>query len=115
MLPRPEDAKRHTLLDISADVPLFKYWKDALRLWQTRGREVQTRHGIAFYGFVEISGGPSSDEYLFRHDLKSGRLRRLFPGIEPLHDYFRLVFRIDDPRRPVFEGLARSLMEKPLR
>jgi hypothetical protein len=40
----------------------------ALRLWQTRGREVQTRHGTPFYGYVEISGGPSSDEYLFRHE-----------------------------------------------
>ena len=40
----------------------------ALRLWRGRGREVQTRHGAPFYGFVEISGGPSSDEYLFRHE-----------------------------------------------
>ena len=23
---------------------------------------------MPFYGFVEISGGPSSDEYLFRHE-----------------------------------------------
>ena len=51
---------------------------------ETRGREVQTRHGIPFYGFVEISGGPSSDEYLFRHefvpaadDAGTGAARRL--------------------------------------
>ena len=29
---------------------------------------MQTRHGVPFYGYVEISGGPSSDEYLFRHE-----------------------------------------------
>ena len=40
----------------------------AYRLWQARGREVENRHGVPFYGFVEISGGPSSDEYLFRHE-----------------------------------------------
>ena len=40
----------------------------ALRLWRGRGQEVQTRHGAPFYGYVEISGGPSSDEYLFRHE-----------------------------------------------
>jgi hypothetical protein len=40
----------------------------AHRLWRQRGRDVQDRHGVAFYGFVEISGGPSSDEYLFRHE-----------------------------------------------
>ena len=40
----------------------------AYRLWRERGREVEDRHGMPFYGFVEISGGPSSDEYLFRHE-----------------------------------------------
>ena len=40
----------------------------ALRLWQGRGRAIERRQGAAFYGFVEISGGPSSDEYLFRHE-----------------------------------------------
>ena len=40
----------------------------AYRLWRDRGREVDDRHGVPFYGFVEISGGPSSDEYLFRHE-----------------------------------------------
>ena len=40
----------------------------ALRLWRGRGREIENRHGAPFYGYVEISGGPSSDEYLFRHE-----------------------------------------------
>jgi len=40
----------------------------AFRLWRDRGREVEHRHGVPFYGFVEITGGPSSDEYLFRHE-----------------------------------------------
>ena len=40
----------------------------AYRLWRDRGRYVEHRHGVPFYGFVEITGGPSSDEYLFRHE-----------------------------------------------
>ena len=40
----------------------------AYRLWTGRGRPVQQLHGSPFYGFVEITGGPSSDEYLFRHE-----------------------------------------------
>ena len=40
----------------------------AYRLWQARGRDVEDRRGVSFYGFVEITGGPSSDEYLFRHE-----------------------------------------------
>jgi len=117
-LRRPEDAKRHTLLDISGDVPLFKYWKDS-----PRGGDRLRFARAVWLGAIEPihrrmltgAGVAVIPEYLVRHDLKSGRLRRLFPGIEPLHDYFRLVFRSDDPRRPVYEGLARSLMEKPLR
>ena len=40
----------------------------AFRLWQQRGRAMELRNSAPFYGFVEISGGPSSDEYLFRHE-----------------------------------------------
>ena len=40
----------------------------AHRLWRERGQEVEDRQGVPFYGFVEITGGPSSDEYLFRHE-----------------------------------------------
>jgi hypothetical protein len=40
----------------------------AYRLWRSRGFDVRDRHGAPFYGFVERAGGPSSDEYLFRHE-----------------------------------------------
>lgn len=40
----------------------------AYRLWRSRGFDVRDRHGAPFYGFVELAGGPSSDEYLFRHE-----------------------------------------------
>lgn len=39
----------------------------AYRPWQDRGREVERRHG-ARYGFVEISGGLSSDECPCYHE-----------------------------------------------
>lgn len=40
----------------------------AHHLWTNAGRPVTERNGQPFYGLVEISGGPSSDEYLFRYD-----------------------------------------------
>ena len=40
----------------------------AYRLWRSRGREVAERHGVPFYGFVELQPGPSSDEFFFRYD-----------------------------------------------
>lgn len=40
----------------------------AYKLWTDRGNEVIERHGNPFYGFIELTGGPSSDEFLFRFD-----------------------------------------------
>ena len=40
----------------------------AHRLWTGRGRSVESRHGVPFYGFVELQPGPSSDEFFFRYD-----------------------------------------------
>jgi hypothetical protein len=40
----------------------------AYRLWTQRGRAVETRHGEPFYGLVEMTPGPSSDEYFFRYE-----------------------------------------------
>jgi hypothetical protein len=40
----------------------------AYRLWTERGHAVETRRGEPFYGYVEMSGGPSSDEFTFRYE-----------------------------------------------
>jgi DNA-binding transcriptional LysR family regulator len=114
---RFEDAEHHALLDAYPDLPLFRYWREA------------TEHGdrlrfgrIVRLGTVEAirrrllaeAGVAVLPEFLVRKDLKAGTVRRIFPSIKPLHDYLRLVFRTDDPRRWLFEDLARSLVEMPL-
>jgi len=116
-LKRPEDAKHHALLDASAELPLFRYWKDAPK----GGDRLRFARGVFLGGIEAIhrrilagAGVGVLPEYLIRHELASGRLLRVFPAVVLLHDYFRLVFRTDDPRRVVYEGLARSLLEKPL-
>jgi hypothetical protein len=43
----------------------------AYRLWTLRGRAVETRRGEPFYGFAEMSGGPSLHEFTFRY--RAGR------------------------------------------
>src|SRR3954454_16344703 len=40
----------------------------AHRLWTRRGRRIETRHGEPFYGYVEMSEGPSSDEFTFKYE-----------------------------------------------
>jgi hypothetical protein len=43
----------------------------AYRLWTQRGRAVETRRVEPFYGFAEMSGGPSSDEFTLRYPSRS--------------------------------------------
>jgi LysR family glycine cleavage system transcriptional activator len=116
-LARAEDATRHTLLDMAADCPLFRYWKDA----PEGGDRLRFRRGM-WLGSIEairkrmLSGAGVGvlPAYLVADDLRRRRLQRVFPSVRPLHDYFRLVFRGGDPRRATFEDLAASLLEAPL-
>ena len=117
-LRRDADAAAHTLLDASADLPLFRYWRDA------RGGGDRLRFGgYTYLGSIaaihrrvrEEAGVAVLPEYLVRKDLAAGRLVAVLSGVSPLDDYFRLVFRRDDPRRSVFESMATSLLKVPLR
>jgi DNA-binding transcriptional LysR family regulator len=116
---RAEHAARHVLLDVSADLPLYRYFRDA--------RDARDRAGLPFgkhtylgtiaairHRVLEGAGVAVLPEYLAKPDLSARRLRRIFPKIELLHDHFRLVFRADDPRRVLFESLAASLAKRPL-
>jgi LysR family glycine cleavage system transcriptional activator len=92
---RLEHATRHTLLDATPDLPLFRYWKDA----------AEKADGVRFAGSVSLgsieairqrvlagAGVAVLPEYHVRSDLASRKVRRILPDVTPLHDYFRLVF-----------------------
>jgi LysR family transcriptional regulator, glycine cleavage system transcriptional activator len=116
-LQREEHARAHTLLDASAELPLFRYWRDApgggdrlqfgriVRLGSIEAirQRVAARAGVAVL-----------PAYLVQRELESGAFRRVFPKVVPLHDYFRLVFRADDPRRSFYDTLAATMLESPL-
>jgi DNA-binding transcriptional LysR family regulator len=111
-------AAAHTLLDESADLPLYRYFRDAQggpdrlafrRIVRLGGIEAIHRR------VAEGAGVAVLPAYLVAPDLKSRAFRRLFPEVPLLHDYFRLIFRADDARRAMFQMLAESLMEAPLR
>jgi LysR family transcriptional regulator, glycine cleavage system transcriptional activator len=111
----PEDAPAHTLLDISAELPLFRYLRDAgtaLRF----GRVVRLGTIAAIRArALEGAGVAVLPRYFVERDLEKNTLVRALPKIPPAHDYFRLIFRGDDPRRVVYESLAALLAEEPLR
>jgi len=112
-----EDARRHTLVDATAELPLYGYLKDSadaeepvqfgasLRMGTIAAiREtVLAAHGVAVLPL-----------YLVEGDLKARRLARALPQVTPLHDHFRLVFRADDPRRALYASIAESMLAIPL-
>jgi LysR family transcriptional regulator, glycine cleavage system transcriptional activator len=116
-LRRPADAARHTLLDISGELPLFRYWLDASAAGERPPFARYTWLGaIAAIRERALAGAGVAvlPEYLVRRDIAKGRLVVLLPRVVPVHDYFRLVFRADRPSRGVFESLAASLLRTPL-
>jgi DNA-binding transcriptional LysR family regulator len=116
-LTRAEHAGAHTLFDASAELPLFRYWRDApgggdrLHFQRiVRLGSIEAIHRRALDG----AGVAVLPFYLVERDLEARRLRRVFPSVEPIHDYFRLVFRADDPKRSVYEKLAARMLESKL-
>jgi LysR family glycine cleavage system transcriptional activator len=117
-LDRYEHAEAQTLLDESRDLPLYRYFGEApgagdrLHFGRiVRLGSIETIRARAVQG----AGVAVLPAYLVERDLASGALVRLFPAVTPLHDWFRLIFRADDPKRPLYEKLAACLCEEPLR
>lgn len=113
----PEDAAVHTLLDVDDSLPLLRYWREAPKAQPLRFAKI-SRFGTIEAIRVRILAGAGVGvlpRYLVEPDLVERRLKILLPSIEPLHDWFRLVFRVDDPRRAVYALLAKSMAASPLR
>lgn len=117
-LTKPQHAAGHRLLDISASLPLFSYLRDARA---TEGEFPFSR--VIRMGTIEAirqrvlagDGVAVLPLYLVQEDLRRGHLVKLLPKVQLLTDYFRLVFRADDPRQKALESLANSLRKLPLR
>jgi len=117
-LARPEDAARHVLIDVSGDLPLFRYFLDvrpARELWSFL--RVQHLGGIGAIRarVLEGAGVAVLPRYFVAQDLASKRLRQLFPGTKLPSDWFRLIFRAGQPRERELRELAADLAQIPLR
>jgi DNA-binding transcriptional LysR family regulator len=116
-LRRPEESVSHTLIDENPQLTLYAYWRDApsapglvFARVVYRGTTAAIRHAV-----LAREGLAVLPRYLVAPDLAAGRLQVLLPRVSPLHDYFRLYFRADDPHRSVYEGLAEAMLKVPLR
>ena len=72
-------------------------------------------HASHAAGHTLIDISPELPLYQVKPELDHRRLQLVFPEVRPLFDHFRLVFRSDDARRPLFEAIGRTLLEHPLR
>lgn len=113
----PADSGKHTIIDTSAELSLFNYWRDApgggdrLRF----GRLLRIGTIAAIRELVLAGEGVAVlPAYLVAADLKQRRLVTVFPRVALLSDYFRLIFRTDDPRRSLYDAIARTMLTVPL-
>jgi LysR family glycine cleavage system transcriptional activator len=111
-------AAQHTLIDAAADLPLFRYFRDAaggselpfMRVLRM-GNSLAAIHGLVLEG----RGVAVLPRYFVAASLAKRKLRRLFPRVKLLEDYFRLVYRVGDARLNTYRALAKLLLEQPLR
>ncbi|AKT43894.1 LysR family transcriptional regulator [Chondromyces crocatus] len=116
-LSREAHAEAHTLLDGGRELPLFRYWRDA----PGGGDRLRFKQIVRLGGIEAIrqrvldgAGVAVLPAYLVREDLAARSVRRIFPSVKPLDDWFRLIFRNDDAKRPMYEKLSAWLLKTQL-
>jgi LysR family transcriptional regulator, glycine cleavage system transcriptional activator len=114
----PDDAPALTLLDVSGDLPLFRYLLDALAGAPWPFARTEYVGGIAAIrrrlldGRARVAVLP---RYFIADDLRAGRLARLLPRVRIRSDMFRLIWRTGHPREAELIALAGELRRIPLR
>jgi LysR family glycine cleavage system transcriptional activator len=117
-LRRRADASELTLVDVSRDLPLFRYFLDALpdaEPWPFA--RVETMGGIGNIRRRLLDGADRVavlPRYFVQKDLDARRLVRLMPRVRLRSDAFRLVFRTGHPRTAQLLQLAEELRGFPL-
>ncbi|MGQ0508639.1 MAG: LysR family transcriptional regulator [Myxococcaceae bacterium] len=117
-LRRREDASQHTLVDVSRDLPLFRYFLDALpnaEPWPFARVEYMGGIGNIRRRLLDREGRVAVlPKYFIRDDLAAKRLVRLLPRVALRSDTFRLVWRRDHPKGSEMLKLAGELRARPL-
>lgn len=114
----PQDAPHLTLLDVSPDLPLFRYLLDAdpgARPWPFARSVYLGGLAAIRHRALEGAGIAVLPRYFVEPDLEAGRLVQLMPEQAIGRDMFRLVWRRGHPRAGELGGLAGELRAWPLR
>jgi LysR family glycine cleavage system transcriptional activator len=117
-LRRREDARDLTLVDVSADLPLFRYLLDALpdaEPWPFAKVEHMGGIGNIRCRLLDGAGRVAVlPRYFVEKDLAARRLVRLLPRVRLRSDSFRLVWRSGHPRTAELLAIAEELRRIPL-
>ena len=118
-LRRMDDARALTLVDVAADLPLFRYFLDALprsEPWPFARIEYMGGIGAIRRRLLDGDGRVAVlPTYFIQDDLARRRLVRLMPRVQPRSDAFRLIWRSGHPRELDLLALAAELRAIPLR
>ncbi len=117
-LKAPADAARHALLDVHPDLPLFRYFLDAVpraQTWAFGGTEYLGTIAAIRARAVEGAGVAVLPRYFVADDLRRRRLTEIRPEVKMKNDFFRLVWRAEHPRDGELRALANALRRIPLR
>jgi LysR family transcriptional regulator, glycine cleavage system transcriptional activator len=114
---RPADARPHRLLELNADLPLFRYFLDA-----RPGDEVWSFGRTQFLGTIgpvrerALAGAGVAvlPRYFVEQDLKHERLVPILPKVRMPKDWFRLIWHENHPRQDALHELAGELGKVPL-
>jgi LysR family glycine cleavage system transcriptional activator len=118
-LPAPDEAalRPHRLIDVDPELLLLHY------LRQTDASiDPRSFGGFTWMGTISAirtavlagDGLAVLPLYLVQPDLDAGTIRHVWPGLTLIHDWFRLLFRADDPRVAFFRTLGEAMRAHPL-
>ena len=117
-LARASHAAQHALIDAAPDLPLFRYFLDALRTREVwRFAKVEYLGAIAAIRLRVLQGAGVAvlPRYFVAADLRARRLVRVMPAIELVREAFRLVWRTGHSREAALRELASDLATVPVR
>ncbi|MCB9793789.1 MAG: LysR family transcriptional regulator [Alphaproteobacteria bacterium] len=112
------DARRHVLVDINGELPLFRYLLEALNDEETWPFAHVERMGtIAAIRDRVLRGAGVAvlPLYFIRDDLDAGRLVPLMSWLALRQDAFRLIWRKGSPQEAELRALGRALAAVELR
>jgi LysR family transcriptional regulator, glycine cleavage system transcriptional activator len=111
------EARTHTLVDISPDLPLSRYFLDQVGgtvEWRFSRLEYLGTIAAVRARVLEGRGVAVLPHYFVDQDLGRGSLQPIMTGVPLQRDSFRLIWRRGHPRSAMIERLAADLTALPL-